>query len=173
MNQTTSLIRASILSLALTASCIGTVSAEPVKFEATISPKADYTLNFADDSKHLVRLVQREGKTSGAGFLAGATMLEIGMHDMLMAQNTANFMGYLVFTKTNGDILYLKYDARAQALADASGTQQLLASGSWEVAGATGQLKGTKGLGTFRMTVPSATERRWLFDGDLSLPPAY
>src|SRR5262245_13980562 len=44
---------------------------EGVKFDAVVSDKESIRLDFADPSKHLFRLVRREGKTEGQGPLSG------------------------------------------------------------------------------------------------------
>jgi hypothetical protein len=65
-------VRALLLTSALTLPCAGPAHAERVRFDAIVAPKADVSLDFADGSQHVVRLVQREGRTSGTGALSGA-----------------------------------------------------------------------------------------------------
>ena len=60
----------------------GAVLAAPIKVEAVITPKAESRLDFADGSKRFLLATQREGKVVGTGPLAGATMLEWGVHDV-------------------------------------------------------------------------------------------
>ncbi|EKF7416845.1 TPA: hypothetical protein MXR76_006387 [Pseudomonas aeruginosa] len=148
------------------------VQAEPVKLEATIASKGDVSLEFADGSQHVVRLVQREGQLKGSGPLDGASMLEWGMHDMTLAQGSADGSGYLVITKSPTDIAYLKFVWRARMSTGDNGQPLPLLAGHWEVVGATGTLKGLSGLGTLRIHVLKGSDRHWVMDGELKLPGA-
>lgn len=142
------------------------VEAAPVKVEAVISPKAESKLEFADGSKRYLLATQREGKAAGNGPLAGATMLEWGMHDVLPGTG-ASGNGYLVFTTAEGDIAYLKYQFRATPVAGLDGKPRNLINGFWEVAGGTGKLKSLRGAGTVHINVVSPKERQWILEGDL------
>lgn len=81
--------------------------AAPIKIEAVIAPKSQSRLDFADGSKRYWLATQREGKATGNGPLAGATMVEWGVHDVDPASG-ADANGYLVFTTAQGDVAYLK-----------------------------------------------------------------
>jgi len=144
----------------------GAALAAPIKLEAVLTPKAESKLEFADGTKRYLLATQREGKASGNGPLAGATMLEWGVHDVNPAAG-ANANGYLVFTTADGDIAYLKYQFRALFLPASEGKRLLLANGFWEAAGGTGKLKGLRGAGTLQITAPSPKERQWTLAGDL------
>lgn len=144
----------------------GAALAAPVTLEAVLTPKAESKLEFADGTKRYLLATQREGKASGDGPLAGATMLEWGVHDVNPASG-ANASGYLVFTTADGDIAYLKYQFRALFLPASGGKRRLLANGFWEAVGGTGNLKGLRGAGTLQITAPSPKERRWSLAGDL------
>ena len=137
--------------------------AAPMKIEATIAPKADSRLDFADGSKRYLLAAQREGKTAGTGPLAGTTMLEWGFHDVNPAVG-AHVNGYLVFTATDGDVAYLKYQFRAVPVTGSDGKTRFLANGFWETAGGTGKLKSLRGAGTVHV---NPAERRWTLEGDL------
>jgi len=153
--------------LAATASCVlagGTALAAPMKIEAVVSPKADAKLEFADGSKRFLVAAQREGKASGNGPLAGAMMLEWGLHEVNPATG-ANVNGYLVFTAANGDIAYLKYTFRAVPVPGPDGKPRFVANGVWETAGGTGTLKGLRGIGTVEF---NPKERRFVLEGDLA-----
>jgi hypothetical protein len=134
-----------------------------MKIEAVIVPKTESKLEFADGSKRYLLATQREGKAAGSGPLAGATMLEWGVHDVDPATG-AHANGYLVFTTANGDIAYLKYQFRAVRVTGPDGSPRFLANGFWETAGGTGKLEGLRGGGTVRY---EPKERRWMLDGDL------
>jgi hypothetical protein len=137
--------------------------AAPMKIEAVIAPKADSRMDFADGSKRFLVATQREGKATGSGPLAGATMLEWGMHDVNPATG-ANANGYLVFTTAEGDVAYIKYQFRGVPVPGADGKPRFLANGNWETAGGTGKLKGLHGAGALQF-IPA--ERRFVLDGDL------
>lgn len=137
--------------------------AAPMKIEAVIAPKADSRMDFTDGSKRFLVAAQREGKATGSGPLAGATMLEWGMHDVNPATG-ANANGYLVFTTADGDVAYLKYQFRGVPVPGPDGKARFLANGNWEAAGGTGKLKGLRGAGALQF-IPA--ERRFILDGDL------
>jgi len=140
--------------------------AAPMKIEAVIAPKAESKLEFADGSKRYLLATQREGKAAGNGPLAGATMLEWGVHDVNPSAG-AHANGYLVLTTADGDIAYLKYQFRAVPVPGPDGKPRFLANGFWETAGGTGKLKGLRGAGTVRINATSPKERHWILDGDL------
>lgn len=142
------------------------VEAAPVKVEAVISPKAESRLDFADGSKRYLLATQREGKATGNGPLAGATMLEWGTHEVTPGSGAVG-NGYLVFTTNEGDVAYLKYQFRAIPVPGPDGKPQNLINGFWEVAGSTGKLKGLRGAGTVRVNTLSPKERQWMLEGDL------
>jgi hypothetical protein len=162
------LFRRLAAAVAICAFANGAAVAAPVKIEAVLTPKAaDSKLEFADGSKRYLLATQREGKASGSGPLAGATMLEWGVHDVNPAEG-ANANGYLLFTTLDGDIAYLKYQFRAVFLPGPEGKRRLLANGFWETTGGTGKLKGLRGAGTLQITAPSPKERQWVLTGDLT-----
>jgi hypothetical protein len=144
----------------------GAAAAAPIKIESVVTPKAESKLEFADGSKRYLLATQREGKAVGSGPLAGATMLEWGVHDVNPG-NGANANGYLVFTTPEGDIAYLKYQFRAVFVPAADGKSRLLANGFWETTGGTGKLKSLRGAGTIQISAPSPKDRKWILDGDL------
>jgi hypothetical protein len=157
------LFRRFVAAAALCALANGAALAAPMKIEAVITPKAESKLEFADGSKRYLLATQREGKAAGNGPLAGATMLEWGVHDVNPAAG-AHANGYLVFTTADGDIAYLKYQFRAIPVPGPDGKPRFLANGFWETAGGTGKLKGLRGAGTVQV---DPRERRWILNGDL------
>jgi len=142
------------------------LQAAPVRIEALITPKAESRLEFADGTKHYVLATQREGKASGTGPLAGASMLEWGLHDVLPGTG-ATGNGYLVFSASDGDLVYLKYQFRAVPVPGAEGKPRNLINGLWEVVGGTGKFKALRGSGVVRINAPSDKERLWVLEGDL------
>jgi hypothetical protein len=137
--------------------------AAPMKIEAILTPKTESKLVFADGSKRYLLATQREGKAAGNGPLAGTTMLEWGVHDVNPAAG-ANAHGYLVFTSTDGDIAYVKYEFRAVPVPGPDGKSHFVASGFWETVGGTGKLKGLRGGGTLNF---DPKERHWVLDGEM------
>ena len=160
-----------VAAAALFGTASASVEAAPVKVEAVISTTAESKLEFADGSNRYLVAIQRQGKATGNGPLAGATMLEWGMHDVTPGIGFFG-NGYLVFTITEGDIAYLKYQVRGIfAVPGPDGKPQNLVNGFWEVAGSTGKLKGLRGAGTLRINIVSPKERHWIFEGDLVQVP--
>jgi len=161
-----STLRKLAVSTALCTVAAASVNAAPVKFEAVIAPKAESKLAFADGSKRYLLATQREGTVAGEGPLAGATMLEWGVHDVTPGSG-AHGNGYLVFTTAEGDIAYLKYQFRALQVPVAAGERRILINGNWEVVGGTGKFKGLRGGGTVHIKRPSPKERQWILEGEL------
>jgi len=158
------LFRRSAAAAALCVLANGAALASPMKIEAVVAPKAESKLEFADGSKRYLLQTQREGKTAGSGPLAGATMVEWGTHDVNPAAG-AHVNGYLVFTASDGDIAYLKYQFRAVPVPGPDGKPRFVANGVWETAGGTGKLKGLRGIGAVQF---NPRERRWILEGDLA-----
>jgi hypothetical protein len=155
------------LAATLVATLAAPAAAAPVKLEALITPKAESRLEFADGSKRYLLATQREGRATGTGPLAGASMLEWGMHDVTPGSGSFG-SGYLVFTTADGDIAYLKYQFRMVVVTGAEGKPRPLINGSWEVVGGTGKLQSLRGAGTVHVKVVSPKERHWILEGDLS-----
>ena len=155
-----------VAAMGLVGATTGPAQAERVKLEAVISVKTESKLELADTSKRYLLATQREGTASGTGPLAGATMLEWGMHDVSPGVG-ATGSGYLVFTLPSGELAYLRYQFRAVAVVGADGKPQNLINGFWEVAGGTGKLKDLRGAGTVHIAVVLPLARRWILEGDL------
>lgn len=140
--------------------------AEPVKFEALVAQKEAIRLDFADPSKRFFLLVRREGKSEGQGPLAGVSVQEYGAHDVVPGVG-GEPRGYLEFRTTDGSKAYLKWLIQAVFVPGPEGKPKLLDNGVWQVVGATGTLEKLKGAGTFRLQFPSATDRRFVMEGEL------
>lgn len=149
---------------------VSAVEANPLKIEAILSPKEQIQLDFADGSKHFVLMVRREGKAEGQGMLAGAAVTEYGMHDLIPGVG-GEPRGYLVFTRPDGDIAYIKWLVRAVFVPGPDGKPKLLDNGIWEVASGTGKLKKLQGAGTLHIKPVSPTDRRFILEGELVLAP--
>lgn len=140
--------------------------ADPIHVEAVMSPKEQIQLDFQDGSKHLVLMVRREGKASGTGALNEAKVVEYGMHDIVPGVG-GEPRGYLVLTRADGAIAYVKWQVRAVFVPGPEGKPVLLDNGFWEIAGATGGLSGLTGAGTLHIKAVSPTDRKFILDGDL------
>ena len=154
------------LMITLMVGAVPFAQAEPVKFNAVVAQKETVRLDFADNSKHFLMLVRREGKSDGQGPLAGATVQEFGAHDIVPGVG-GEARGYLEFVKPDGDKAYLKWTIQAVFVPGADGKPKLLDNGVWQVVGATGKLEKLKGAGAFHLIATGPTERRFALDGDL------
>lgn len=158
-------ILAAVIATQLT--CISaTAMAENIAVKAVMTPKEQLRLDFADESKHFLLMVRREGKAAGTGPLAGASVTEYGYHDIVPG-DSGDPRGYLVFAQPNGDFAYVKWQVRAVFVPGTDGKPKLLDNGFWEVAGATGQLKGLKGAGTLHIRAVSSSDREFELSGEL------
>ncbi len=142
--------------------------ADAAHIEAVMSPKESMQLDFQDGTKHFVLMVRREGQASGAGLLNDAKVVEYGMHDIVPGVG-GDPRGYLVLTKPDGALAYVKWQVRAVFVPGPDGKPVLLDNGFWEIAGATGSLSGLSGAGTLHIKAVSATDRRYILDGDLAI----
>jgi hypothetical protein len=141
--------------------------AEPLHVEAVMSPKEQMQLNFKDGTKHFVLLVRREGKAEGTGVLAGTSVVEYGMHDIVPGVG-GNPTGYLEMTAANGDIAYINWHIGAVFVPGPDGKPVLLDNGYWQIVGGTGGLKDLVGAGTLHLKAVSATDRRFILDGEVA-----
>ncbi len=153
-----------------TAACISGITATALAadfgLKAVMVPKEQIRLDFADGSQHFLLMVRREGKAIGTGPLAGASVTEFGFHDIIPG-DSGDPRGYLQFTLPNGDLAYVKWQVRAVFVTGADGKPKLLDNGFWEIAGATGQLKGLKGAGTLHIRAVNPNDREFELTGEL------
>src|SRR3712207_6271061 len=105
--------------------------AEPVKFEALVAQKEAIRLDFADPSKRFFLMVRREGKTEGQGPLAGATVQEYGVHEVVPGVSGEPH-GYLEFVTTDGSKAYLRWHIHAVFVPGLDGKSKLISNGVWE-----------------------------------------
>lgn len=145
-------------------------TAADLNVEALMSPKEQMRLDFADTSKHFVLMVRREGKAAGQGLLAGASVTEYGMHDIIPGVG-GEPRGYLVFAMPDGDIAYVKWLVRAVFVPGPDGKPKLFDNGLWEVAGGTGKFKGLQGAGTLNIKAASPTDRQFILKGEITPIP--
>lgn len=146
----------------------GGASAEPLKIEAVMTPKEKIQLDFSDGSKHFVLMVRREGEAKGTGVLAGAKVVEYGMHDIVPGVG-GDPRGYLALTTASGDIAYVKWRVRAIFVTGSDGKPELLDNGYWEIAGGTGALAKAKGAGVLHIKGVSPTDRKFILDGNITV----
>jgi hypothetical protein len=148
----------------------GLAVGEPLNISAVLTPKEQIRLDFQDGSGHFVLMVKRAGVTTGSGILAGAEVTEFGRHD-ITPNVSGDPSGYLVLTKSEGNIAYIKWTVRAIFLPAKDGKSQIYDNGFWEVVSGTGSFKSLKGAGTLHIK-PAATptDRSFILEGETTLP---
>mgnify|MGYP003700556215 FL=1 len=144
--------------------------AEAVKLDAVLSTSESISLAFKNDDRRFVTLLKREGTASGSGIFKGAQVVEYGMHDVI-AGDTAEAAGYLEATTQGGDAAYFKWQLRATFVQGPEGKTRVVNAGTWEIIGGTGRFADQRGVGSLRIEFPSKTERRYIFEGDISPSP--
>ncbi len=162
-------IQAALLGLAL---CLGATgaAAEPMILDVVLSPKDQINLDFKDDNRHFVILMQREGSADGGGVFEGAKVVEYGMHDVTRGDG-GKASGYFEATTTGGDIAYFRWRLRALFVAGPDGKAKIINNGYWELTGGTGQFATMRGVGTMLLEFVSKTDRRFVLEGDISPAP--
>lgn len=162
-------IQAALLGLAL---CLGATgaAAEPMILDVVLSPKDQISLDFKNDSRHFVILMQREGSADRSGVFKGAKVVEYGMHDVTRGDG-GKASGYLEATTTGGDIAYFRWRLRALFVAGPDGKAKVINNGYWELTGGTGQFATMRGVGTMLLEFVSKTDRRFVLEGDISPAP--
>lgn len=141
--------------------------AEPLNVQATMVPKEQIRLDFKDGSGHFVLMVRREGVASGSGLLNEASVVEFGRHDIVPGVG-GDPSGYLVVTKGEGNVAYIKWTVRAVFIPGKDGKPELNDNGFWEVVSGTGAFKGLKGAGTLHIKAANPTDRIFILDGNLA-----
>lgn len=161
-------IASSIASSCLFAAALvaGPALADPLNVQATMVPKEQIKLDFKDGSGHFVLMVRREGNATGEGLLDGAQFVEFGRHDIVPGVS-GDPSGYLVATKGEGNVAYIKWTVRAIFLLGKDGKPELNDNGFWEVVSGTGSFKGLKGAGTLHIKSANPTDRIFLLDGNM------
>ncbi len=140
--------------------------AEPMKIDAVLTPKESMRMNFEDGSKHFVLMVRREGTAKGNGPLSGASVTELGMHDIIPGVG-GDPRGYLEFTDAKGGKAYVKWLVRAIFVPGEKGKPKLIDYGFWEIVGGTGQYAGMKGAGSLQIKAAGPKDRRFILEGEL------
>jgi hypothetical protein len=144
----------------------GVAMAEPLNVRATMIPKEQIKLDFKDGSGHFVLMVRREGKASGSGLFNDASVVEYGRHDIIPGV-AGDPSGYLVVSKGEGNIAYVKWTVRAVFLPGKDGKPEINDNGFWEVVSGTGAFNGLKGAGTLHIKSAGPTDRIFIVDGEL------
>lgn len=125
---------------------ISAAQAEPVSVEVVLETQESFKFEFADGSKHFVLAVKREGVAEGDGVFAGATVTEIGWHDV-DPPNGGTPSGYLQVNTPNGDVAVLTFRATA-IFTKPEGKLTLHNHGVWELVSGAGQFEGMRGVGS-------------------------
>jgi hypothetical protein len=143
----------------------GSVVAEPVAVEILLEPQEQVKFDFADGSKHFVLAVRREGKAEGSGAFAGASVTEIGWHDV-NPPVSGEPQGYLQMSAGNGDIAILRWSAKATFVKGAEGKPALFNSGFWELVSGTGQFADKRGVGSL-VIKPQGGPNLFILEGEV------
>lgn len=162
-------IQAALLGLTLGLGASG-VAAEPVTVDVVLSPEDEMRLDFQDESRRFVALLQRAGEADGSGAFTGAKVVEYGMHDVVVGDG-GEASGYLEATTTDGDIAYFRWWLRASFVAGPDDQTKVINDGHWELVGGTGQFASMRGVGTLSLEFVSETDRRYVLEGDISPAP--
>lgn len=107
----------------------------------------------------------------GKGLFAGAQVNEIGWHDVTPG-TSGDPIGYIEITSDNGDLAYLKWQARAVFPEGVKGPPSV--HGTWELVSGTGAFAGARGLGTLIIgpgNGPGKPQRRYTLMGDVFYKP--
>lgn len=154
------------LVLALAATMLaGTAAAEPVSVSALLEPQEQIKFDLADGTKHFVLAIRREGKAEGSGPFAGATMTEIGWHDV-NPPVSGEPRGYFQLTAANGDVAILHWTAEASFVQGEDGKPTLINSGVWRLVSGTGQFADKRGVGSL-LIQPQGGPTKFILEGDI------
>jgi hypothetical protein len=154
-----------VLAIAAAAALANGAAAEPVSIEALLTPQEQMKFDLADGSKHFILTVRREGKAEGSGPFAGATMTEIGWHDV-NPPVSGEPRGYFQITAPNGDVAVLNWTAEATFVQGAEGKPVLINSGVWVLVSGTGQFAEKSGVGSL-VIKPEGGPTRFILEGDV------
>ncbi|RTL47433.1 MAG: hypothetical protein EKK46_17815 [Rhodocyclaceae bacterium] len=144
--------------------------ADPLNVQATMVPKEQIKLDLKDGSGHFVLMVRREGTASGAGLLDGEQIIEYGRHDIVPGVS-GDPSGYLVATKGESNVAYLKWTVRAVFLTGKDGKPEINDNGFGEVVSGIGSFKGLKGAGTPHIKAANPTDRVFILEGQMVSAP--
>ena len=154
-----------VLAIAAAAALVaGSAVAEPVAVEILHTPQEQVKFDFADGSKHFVLAVRCEGKAEGSGPFTGASVTEIGWHDV-NPPISGEPQGYLQLTADNGDVAVLRWSVKAVFL-NVEDKPTLFNSGIWQLVSGTGQFADKRGVGTL-VIKPQGGPNLFILDGDV------
>jgi hypothetical protein len=155
-----------ILNLAAaTVLAAGAAFADPVSVEVLLEPKEQVKFEFGDGSKHFVLAVRREGKAEGTGVFDGATVTEMGWHDV-NPPVSGEPQGYLQMAAENGDIAILRWSAKATFVKGQEGKPSLVNHGVWELVSGTGQFQDMRGVGSLLIR-PQGGPNLFILEGEV------
>ncbi|RMF41826.1 MAG: hypothetical protein D6754_00110 [Alphaproteobacteria bacterium] len=146
----------------------GSAPAAPVAVEVVLETQESIRFDFADGTKHFVLAVRREGVAEGTGPFAGATIAEIGWHDV-NPPNWGSPQGYLQVTAPNGDVAVLRWKVTA-IFTKPEGKLSLRNHGIWELTGGTGQFERMRGVGALTI-LPLGGPNKFTLTGELGPAP--
>lgn len=157
-----------VLAIAAAAAVFGgNAVADPVSVEVLVKPQEQMKFEFGDGSKHFVLAVRREGTAEGSGVFAGATITEIGWHDV-NPPVSGDPQGYLQVTTENGDVAVLRWWVKAVFMKGEEGPA-LFDNGVWELVSGTGQFADKRGVGTL-VIKPRGGPTLFILEGEVGDP---
>lgn len=142
----------------------GNAAADPVSVEVLLTPQEQMKFEFADNSKHFVLAVRREGEAEGTGVFAGAAVTEFGWHDV-NPPVSGDPRGYLQITTDDGDVAVLHWTVKAVFTKGADGPA-LFDNGVWELVSGTGQFENKRGVGSL-VIVPRGGPNLFILEGEV------
>jgi hypothetical protein len=140
--------------------------AEAIKVEGSLSTKEEIKLEFKDGTNHLFTLVRREGTLEGTGAFAKATVQEYGVHDVVPGYSGAP-SGYLVITKSEKDVAYLKWSTQTSFIKGNDGKSYVANNGTWTFISGLGSFANLKGTGKIKITFGKDNQRVFALEGNL------
>ncbi len=161
----TSTLRAAI-ALTLLA---GAAQAAPVSVSAVMTPQEQIKMDFGDGTKHFVLAVRRTGIAKGEGAFDGASVTEIGWHD-INPPSGGDPRGYLQLKTANGDVAVVKFTVRAVFMNN-GGKTELFDNGFWELVSGTGQFANMRGVGALEIHNAGGAKREFTLKGRLLPAP--
>lgn len=147
----------------------GTAQAAPVSISAVMTPQEQIKMDFGDGTKHFVLAVRRTGTAKGEGAFAGASVTEIGWHD-INPPSGGDPRGYLQMKMANGDVAVVKFTVRAVFMNN-DGKTELFDNGVWELVSGTGQFANMRGLGPLEIHNAGGAKREFTLEGRLLPAP--
>jgi len=161
-------IKAVLFGLALFAiSGFSDAQAQAIKVQGTLTSKQQIRLDFKDGTSHLFTMVQREGTFEGSGPFAKLKAQDYAVHDVYPGVGGSQ-TGYLVVSKSDNDIAYLKWSSQSNFIQGTDGKTVVVNNGTWTLISGLGSFKGLKGNGSIKITFGKDNDRIYALEGNLT-----